>query len=148
MLIFVLGLVASSLVTKSKKPVDKFADRYNPDKAALDPNKHAWRSCYEIQSNKCVSWGWTPIPKGCAVVYSKCNYLGTAALVCGDLRRLARALHRKVSSVKLGPNTGIELFARKRHGGDKVELKFNEPCLINHKFNAKARSLRLSVSST
>ena len=130
----------------SKKILDKFADRYNPDKSAQDCNRHAWRSCYEIKKNKCVKWGWTPIPKGCAVVFEKCNYLGTASIICGDLKKLA-TMNKKISSIKLGPSTGIELFSKKRLGGNKISLLYNEPCLINHNFNAKAQSLRITPSS-
>jgi hypothetical protein len=147
LLLFIISLLDATVVGKPKKVLDKFADRYNPDKAAQDPNKHAWKSCYEIKNKKCVSWGWTPIPKGCAVVFEKCNYLGTASIVCGDLKRLAK-LNKKISSVKLGPNTGIELFSKGRHSGSKIDLLFNEPCLINQSFNSKAQSLKITVRST
>ena len=132
---------------KKIRRAGKFADKFNPDKAAKDPNRHAWESCYEIQGNRCLSWGWTPIPKGCVVVYDKCNFRGTGSIVCGDMKKLVM-MHKKVSSVKLGPNTGIHLFSKSGLKGKKIALVYNEPCLINHKFDRRAQSLKILVKNS
>lgn len=145
--IFTLALLVSLISSKkpkSKSNLDKFARLYNPDKAAKDCNNKAWRSCYEIRNNKCISWGWTPIASGCVVIFEKCNYKGTAQIVCGDLKRLI-TMNKKISSIKLGPKTSLELFSKKLMKGTRVLLKFNEPCLKSHRFSARAQSLRVSL---
>ena len=136
--IFTLALLVSLISSKkpkSKSNLDKFARLYNPDKAAQD---------YEIRNNKCISWGWTPIASGCVVIFEKCNYKGTAQIVCGDLKRLI-TMNKKISSIKLGPKTSLELFSKKLMKGTRVLLKFNEPCLKSHRFSARAQSLRVSL---
>lgn len=137
-------LIGSFLMKKPKSKLDIFINKYNPDKAAQDCNKHSWRSCYEIKKNKCISWGWTLIPKGCAVVYEKCNYIGTTQIICGNLRRL-KTMNKKISSIKLGPNTDLELFSKRGWKGKNKSFSYNEPCLISNNFNAQAQSLRVSI---
>ena len=147
--LFTISLLLSAMSfkkpkSKSKNTLDKFKNRYNPDKAYADCNKNSWRSCYEIRNKKCVSWGWIPIPKGCAVTFEKCNYIGTAQIVCGNLNKLF-TMNKKISSVKLGPSTILELFSKRIMKGSKRMLKFNEPCLKSHSFSGKAQSLRVSL---
>ena len=143
-----LLLICAVFITKinNMKARGKFANLYTPDKDAHDCNRHSWKSCYEIRKNKCVSYGWVPIPMGCVVVYDKCNYLGTAKIICGSLNKLGR-MNKKISSVKLGPSTKVQLFCKKRLTGKSIKLSFNEPCLINHKFNSKTQSVKISVTS-
>lgn len=145
---YILLLIVVLLITKTlnKKVKKYFPDRYTPDKAAHDCNRHSWKSCYEVRKNKCVSFGWVPIPRGCAVVYDRCNYQGTSKIICGDLHNLGK-FNKKISSVKLGPSTHLELFCEKRYNGKSIKLHFNEPCLINHKFNAKTKSVKIRVNS-
>ena len=62
------------------------------------------------------------------------------------MKRLVK-MNKKISSVKLGPNTNLELFKNTKLKGKNVLIKYNEPCLINHNFNSKAKSLRVHKNS-
>ena len=54
-------------------------------------------------------------------------------------------MNKKISSIKLGPNTDLELFSKRGWKGKNKSFSYNEPCLISNNFNAQAQSLRVSI---
>jgi hypothetical protein len=103
-----------------------------------------WITCGTVKGKKCISYMVAPIPKGCAVLYEKCNFKGWKVLVCHSVSNLGNNRNDKVSSIKVGKGTRASLFEGMNFAGRSFSTEREIPCLIKYNFNDIAASLKLN----
>jgi hypothetical protein len=102
-----------------------------------------WITCGTVKGKKCISYMVVPIPKGCAVLYEKCNFKGWKVLVCHSVSNLGKDRNNKVSSIKVGKGTRATLFEGMNFGGRSFSAEKKVSCLIKYNFNDISASLQL-----
>lgn len=82
---------------------------------------------------------------GCAFLYTDCWYSGTKYEVCSDGN--TSNYNDMISSIRLGPNTKITLYADSNYSGISVEVTADNPCLVKNNFNDSVSSYKLGTLS-